>query len=96
MYSVRSYYCTYFRVPKLDVAALQRVVSQAKMGTDRVSDLEPGAGFETRDELSIQTGGIEGQGQLLRDSMKLQLYLGTNFLGTAVKENGRRYRHVKE
>lgn len=64
--------------------------------TDRVSDLEPGAGFEAWDELSIQTGGIEGQGQLLRDSMKLQLYLGTDFLGTAVKENGRRSRHMKE
>lgn len=63
--------------------------------TDRVSYLEPRAGFEARDELSIQTGGIEGQGQLLRDALKLQLHLGTDFLATAMRENGRRYRHME-
>lgn len=29
--------------------------------TDRVSYLEPRAGFEAWDELSVQTGGVEGQ-----------------------------------
>lgn len=53
--------------------------------TDRVSYLEPRAGFEARDELSIQTGGVEGQGQLLRDALKLQLHLGTDFLATAMR-----------
>lgn len=63
--------------------------------TDRVSYLEPRAGFEARDELPIQTGGVEGQGQLLRDALKLQLHLGADFLATAIRENGRRYSHME-
>lgn len=51
--------------------------------THRVSDLEAGAGLEARDELTVQTGGVEGQRQLLRDALQLQLHLGTNFLATA-------------
>lgn len=50
---------------------------------DRVSYLEPRAGFEAWDELSVQTGGVEGQWQLLRDALELQLHLGTDFLATA-------------
>ena len=54
--------------------------------TDRVSYLEPRAGFEAGDDLSIQTGGVEGQRQLLRDALKLQLHLGTDFLATAMRK----------
>jgi len=57
--------------------------------TDRVSYLEPRAGLEAGDELSVQTGGVEGQGQLLRDAVKLQLNLGTNFLATPMQQNTR-------
>lgn len=59
--------------------------------TDRVSDLEPGAGLEARDDLAIQTGGVEGQGQLLRDALQLQLHLGTDFLATPMKESGAKH-----
>lgn len=51
--------------------------------TDRVPDLEAGAGLEPWDELSVQTGGVEGQRELLRDALKLQLHLGTDFLREA-------------
>lgn len=51
--------------------------------TDRVPDLEAGAGLEAGDELSVQTGGVEGQRELLWDALKLQLHFGTDFLREA-------------
>lgn len=53
-------------------------------GTHRVSNLQAGAGPEARDELTVQTGGVEGQRQLVWDTLELQLHLGANFLATAV------------
>lgn len=61
--------------------------------TDRISYFEPRAGLEARDDFSIQTGGVKGQGQLLWDALKLQLHLGTDFLET--KENSREHRHME-
>lgn len=51
--------------------------------TYSVSDLQARAGSEARDELTVQTGGVKGQRQLLRDAQQLQLHLGANFLATA-------------
>lgn len=53
-------------------------------GTHRVSNLQARAGPEARDELTVQTGGVEGQRQPVRDTLELQLHLGANFLATAV------------
>lgn len=51
----------------------------------RVPDLEPHAGLEPRDDLVVEAGGIEGQGQLFREVTHLQLHFGADFLG---KERG--------
>lgn len=56
--------------------------------THRVSNLQAGAGLEARDELTVQTAGVEGQRQLLRDALQLQLHLGANFLATAKSFKG--------
>lgn len=53
-------------------------------GTHRVSNLQARAGPEARDELTVQTGGVEGQRQPVRDTLELQLHLGANFLATTV------------
>lgn len=53
-------------------------------GTHRVSNLQARARPEARDELTVQTGGVEGQRQPVRDSLELQLHLGANFLATTV------------
>lgn len=47
----------------------------------RVTNLEPHARLEPRDDLVIEAGGIEGQGQLFRKVSHLQLHLGADFLG---------------
>lgn len=52
-------------------------------GAHRVSNLEARAGPEARDELAVQTGGVEGQRKLLWDVLELQLHLGANFLARA-------------
>lgn len=48
--------------------------------TNSVSNLEARTGFQTRDNLSIQAGGIKGQTQFLRNALQLQLHLRTDFL----------------
>lgn len=52
--------------------------------THRVSNLQARAGPKAGDELTVQTSGVEGQRQLLRDTLELQLHLGANFLATAM------------
>lgn len=47
----------------------------------RIPDLEPHARLESRDDLIIEAGGIEGQGQLFREVTHLQFHFGADFLG---------------
>lgn len=55
--------------------------------TNSVSYLEARAGFLTGNDLPIQAGGVEGQTQLLWNSLELQLHLGTDFLSPTKKNN---------
>ena len=68
---------------KSSLVAVNRSVEE----TNRVSYFEPRAGFEAWDELSIQTGGVKGQWQLLWNTLELQLHLRANFLTTPTKRN---------
>lgn len=52
-----------------------------KQDPHRVPDLEPHARLEPRDDLVVEAGGIEGQGQLFREVTHLQLHFGADFLG---------------
>lgn len=47
----------------------------------RVPNLEPHTRLEPRDDLVVEAGGIEGQGQLFREVTHLQFHLGADFLG---------------
>lgn len=56
----------------------------------RVTNLEPHARLEPRDDLVVEAGGIEGQGELFRKVSHLQLHLGADFLGERSNEDEHR------
>lgn len=77
-----SRWCWYRATDDLAVLLHKGEKSQAhEQDPHRVPNLEPHARLESRDDLIIEAGGIEGQGQLFREVTHLQFHFGADFLG---------------